>query len=171
MTSPASVALDDKYTLQEGRAYMSGVHALVRLPLMQKQRDAAAGLDTAGFISGYRGSPLGTYDVALNAARANLEAHGVLFQPGVNEDLAATALWGTQQVHLYDDATRDGVFGLWYGKGPGVDRSIDVLKHANLAGSAAHGGVLVLAGDDHACQSSTTAHQSEQVLADRKSVV
>ncbi|MFO1415638.1 MAG: indolepyruvate ferredoxin oxidoreductase family protein [Burkholderiales bacterium] len=144
---------------------MSGVHALVRLPLVQKQRDAAAGLNTAGFITGYRGSPLGTYDFALAAAQAHLAAHDVLFQPGVNEDLAATAIWGTQQVHLYDDATRDGVFGIWYGKGPGVDRSIDVLKHGNLAGSAANGGVLVLAGDDHACQSSTTAHQSEQVLA------
>ncbi len=165
MTSPAPIALDDKYTLAHGRAYMSGVHALVRLPLLQKARDAAAGLDTAGFISGYRGSPLGTYDVALNAARAHLDAHDVVFQAGVNEDLAATALWGTQQVHLYDDATRDGVFGIWYGKGPGVDRSIDVFKHANLAGTAANGGVLVLAGDDHACQSSTTAHQSEQVLA------
>ncbi len=163
-TTPAAIALDDKYTLAQGRAYMSGVHALVRLPLVQKQRDAAAGLDTAGFISGYRGSPLGTYDVALTHARAHLEAHDILFQPGVNEDLAATALWGTQQLALYDDATRDGVFGIWYGKGPGVDRSVDVLKHANLAGTAKHGGVLLLAGDDHVCQSSTTAHQSEQVL-------
>ena len=161
----AVVTLDDKYTLAAGRAYMSGVQALVRLPLLQKQRDAAAGLDTAGFISGYRGSPLGTYDVALAAARTHLAAHDIVFQPGVNEDLAATALWGTQQLGLYDDATRDGVFGIWYGKGPGVDRSIDVLKHANLAGTAPHGGVLALAGDDHACQSSTTAHQSEQVLA------
>jgi indolepyruvate ferredoxin oxidoreductase len=165
MSNPDSVALDDKYTLAQGRAYMSGVQALVRLPLLQKQRDAAAGLDTAGFISGYRGSPLGTYDFALAAARAHLAAHAIVFQPGVNEDLAATALWGTQQLGLYDDATRDGVFGIWYGKGPGVDRSIDVLKHANLAGTAKHGGVLLLAGDDHACQSSTTAHQSEQVLA------
>ena len=158
------VTLDDKYSLVSGRVYLSGVQALVRLPLMQRQRDAAAGLDTAGFITGYRGSPLGTYDNALAGARAHLDAHRITFRPGVNEDLAATALWGTQQVGLYDDRTCDGVFGIFYGKGPGVDRSTDVLKHANLAGTAPHGGVLLLAGDDHACQSSTTAHQSEQVL-------
>ena len=158
------VTLDDKYTLASGRVYLSGVQALVRLPMMQRQRDVAAGLDTAGFITGYRGSPLGTYDHALNAARGHLDAHRITFQPGVNEDLAATALWGTQQVGLYDDRTCDGVFGIFYGKGPGVDRSTDVLKHANLAGTAPHGGVLLLAGDDHACQSSTTAHQSEHVL-------
>ncbi|MBK9114081.1 MAG: indolepyruvate ferredoxin oxidoreductase family protein [Betaproteobacteria bacterium] len=158
------VTLDDKYTLESGRIYLSGVQALVRLPLLQHQRDAAAGLDTAGFITGYRGSPLGTYDSALNAARRHLDAHRIAFRPGVNEDLAATALWGTQQVGLYDDRTCDGVFGIFYGKGPGVDRSTDALKHANLAGTAPHGGVLLLAGDDHACQSSTTAHQSEQVL-------
>jgi indolepyruvate ferredoxin oxidoreductase len=164
MAPLSPVTLDDKYTLESGRIYLSGVQALVRLPLMQRQRDAAAGLDTAGFITGYRGSPLGTYDGALAAARAHLDAHRITFQPGVNEDLAATALWGTQQVGLYDDRTCDGVFGIFYGKGPGVDRSTDVLKHANLAGTAPHGGVLLLAGDDHACQSSTTAHQSEQVL-------
>ena len=131
-----AIALDDKYTHASGRAYMSGVQALVRLPLMQRQRDVAAGLNTAGFISGYRGSPLGTYDFALIAAREHLAAHDVIFQPGVNEDLAATALWGTQQIGLYDDATCDGVFGIWYGKGPGVDRSTDALKHANAAGTA-----------------------------------
>ncbi len=160
----AEVELDDKYTRASGRIYLSGVQALVRLPLMQRQRDVAAGLDTAGFISGYRGSPLGTYDSALLAARRHLDAHHVVFQPGVNEDLAATAIWGTQQLGLYDDATRDGVFAIWYGKGPGVDRSTDALKHANAAGTAKHGGVLLLAGDDHGCQSSTSAHQSEQVL-------
>ena len=164
MAPPHTVTLDDKYALASGRIYLSGVQALVRLPLMQRQRDAAAGLDTAGFITGYRGSPLGTYDGALAAARTHLDAHRITFQPGVNEDLAATALWGTQQVGLYDDRTCDGVFGIFYGKGPGVDRSTDVLKHANLAGTAPYGGVLLLAGDDHACQSSTTAHQSEQVL-------
>jgi len=158
------VTLDDKYLVESGRIFLTGVQALVRLPLMQRQRDAAAGLNTAGFISGYRGSPLGTYDNALLAARAHLERHHVTFQPGVNEDLAATAIWGTQQVNLFEDATVDGVFGIWYGKGPGVDRSTDALKHANAAGTSQHGGVLLLAGDDHGCQSSTSAHQSEQVL-------
>ncbi len=160
----AAVTLDDKYLVEAGRIYLTGVQALVRLPLMQRQRDAAAGLDTAGFISGYRGSPLGTYDNALVAAREHLAAHRITFVPGVNEDLAATALWGTQQVSLYDDATVEGVFGIWYGKGPGVDRSTDALKHANAAGTSRHGGVLLLAGDDHGCQSSTSAHQSEHVL-------
>ena len=166
-TSPppaGPVTLDDKYLVERGRIYLTGVQALVRLPLMQRQRDAAAGLDTAGFISGYRGSPLGTYDNALVAAREHLAKHRVTFVPGVNEDLAATSLWGTQQVNLYDDATVDGVFGIWYGKGPGVDRSTDALKHANAAGTSRHGGVLLLAGDDHGCQSSTSAHQSEHVL-------
>ena len=160
----AEVSLDDKYLRRSGRIYLTGVQALVRLPLMQRERDRAAGLNTAGFISGYRGSPLGTYDNALWAARKLLEANDITFQPGVNEDLAATALWGTQQVALQDDATVDGVFGIWYGKGPGVDRSTDPFKHANAAGTSRLGGVLVLAGDDHGCQSSTSAHQSEQVL-------
>ncbi|MBV9523587.1 MAG: indolepyruvate ferredoxin oxidoreductase family protein, partial [Alphaproteobacteria bacterium] len=160
----ADTTLDDKYVRETGRVYLNGVQALVRLPLMQRQRDIAAGLDTAGFISGYRGSPLGTYDYALWSARRFLDENRIKFQPGVNEDLAATAVWGSQQVNLYDSATVDGVFGIWYGKGPGVDRSTDVLKHANAAGTSPHGGVLVLAGDDHGCQSSTLAHQSEQVL-------
>ena len=158
------VSLEDKYTVQEGRVYLSGTQALVRLPLMQKARDTAAGLNTAGFISGYRGSPLGAYDQALWQARHHLKQHGIVFQPGVNEDLAATSCWGTQQVNLYPDATHDGVFSIWYGKGPGVDRSMDVLKHANAAGTSPHGGVLVLAGDDHAAKSSTVAHQSEHDL-------
>jgi len=160
----ASVTLDDKYTMARGRAYMSGTQALVRLPMMQKARDREAGLDTAGFVSGYRGSPLGGVDLALWKAKKHLADHDIVFQPGVNEDLAATAVWGTQQVNLYPTATRDGVFGMWYGKGPGVDRSIDVLKHANSAGTSKHGGVLVLAGDDHAAKSSSVAHQSEHVL-------
>ena len=164
LSRSGKVSLEDKYTVEEGRVYLSGTQALVRLPLMQKARDAAAGLNTAGFISGYRGSPLGAYDQALWQARQHLKQHDIVFQPGVNEDLAATSCWGTQQVNLYPDATHDGVFSIWYGKGPGVDRSMDVLKHANAAGSSRHGGVLVLAGDDHAAKSSTVAHQSEHNL-------
>jgi indolepyruvate ferredoxin oxidoreductase len=160
----ATVTLDDKYTLSSGRVYLSGVQALVRLPMMQRERDRAAGLNTGGFISGYRGSPLGVYDYALWQARQFLKQHNIHFQPGVNEDLAATSVWGSQQVNLFPRASVDGVFALWYGKGPGVDRSTDALKHGNAAGSARHGGVLVLTGDDHGCQSSTLAHQSEQVL-------
>ncbi|MDP1632693.1 MAG: indolepyruvate ferredoxin oxidoreductase family protein [Caulobacter sp.] len=162
---PQAVSLDDKYALESGRAFMSGVQALVRLPLMQAARDRAAGLKTAGFISGYRGSPLGTYDDALGKARSFLAAAGVRFQPGINEDLAATSLWGTQQVALLPERTVEGVFGIWYGKGPGVDRSADVFKHANAAGTSPHGGVLAVMGDDHGCQSSTLPHQSEQIMA------
>ena len=160
-----TISLDDKYTLDHGRAFMSGVQALVRLPMLQQQRDRAAGLDTAGFISGYRGSPLGTYDQALWAAQKHLAEHHVVFQPGVNEELAATAVWGTQQLDLFPQTSKhDGVFGLWYGKGPGVDRCIDVFKHANMAGTARHGGVLAIAGDDHVAKSSTAAHQSDHVF-------
>ena len=157
----AAVSLDDKYAAWTGEVYLTGTQALVRLPMMQHLRDKAAGLDTACLISGYRGSPLGNFDRALWQARQFLEKHGVRFQPGVNEDLAATALWGSQQVGLFPGARQDGVFGVWYGKGPGVDRTIDVFKHANNAGTAPHGGVIALAGDDHVCASSTTAHQSE----------
>ncbi|MCX4166137.1 MULTISPECIES: indolepyruvate ferredoxin oxidoreductase family protein [Paraburkholderia] len=160
----SSVTLDDKYTLERGRAYMSGIQALVRLPMLQQERDKAAGLNTAGFISGYRGSPLGGLDLSLWKAKQHLAAHQVVFQPGVNEDLAATAVWGSQQVNLYPSARYDGVFSMWYGKGPGVDRSGDVFKHGNSAGSSKHGGVLVLAGDDHAAKSSTLAHQSEHMF-------
>jgi indolepyruvate ferredoxin oxidoreductase len=160
----SSVTLDDKYTLERGRAYMSGIQALVRLPMLQQERDKAAGLNTAGFISGYRGSPLGGLDLALWKAKQHLASHQIVFQPGVNEDLAATAVWGSQQVNLYPSAKHDGVFSMWYGKGPGVDRSGDVLKHGNSAGSSRHGGVLVLAGDDHAAKSSTLAHQSEHLF-------
>jgi indolepyruvate ferredoxin oxidoreductase len=160
----AQVTLDDKYTLSSGRIYLSGVQALVRLPLLQRQRDQAAGLNTGGFISGYRGSPLGVYDNALWQARRHLKQHNIHFQPGINEDLAATAVWGTQQVNLFPSAAVDGVFALWYGKGPGVDRSTDALKHGNSAGTSPHGGVIAIAGDDHGCQSSTLAHQSEHIF-------
>ena len=160
-----TVTLDDKYALACGRAFMSGVQALVRLPMLQRQRDALAGLNTAGFISGYRGSPLGGYDQALWAAKKHLAANQIVFQPGVNEELAATAVWGTQQLDLYPESKKfDGVFGLWYGKGPGVDRCSDVFKHATMAGTARHGGVLAIAGDDHMSKSSTVAHQSDHIF-------
>jgi len=144
--------------------YLTGVQALVRLPLLQRERDLAAGLSTAGFVSGYRGSPLGTYDLALWQARAHLEEHHVRFEPGVNEDLAATAVWGTQQANLHPGPKYDGVFAIWYGKGPGVDRSCDALKHGNYAGTAPRGGVLALCGDDPGAKSSSIAHQSEHAL-------
>ena len=160
----AEVSLDDKYSAESGQVFLTGTQALVRLPMMQYQRDRAAELDTACFISGYRGSPLGNFDKALWQAKQFLERQNIHFQPGVNEDLAATSLWGTQQINLAGDGKHDGVFGIWYGKGPGVDRSIDVFKHANLAGTAPHGGVLAFAGDDHVCASSTTANQSEYDL-------
>jgi len=163
-TATAPVTLDDKYTLERGRIYITGIQALVRLPMMQRQRDRRAGLDTGGFISGYRGSPLGMYDNALWRAGTFLKENNVHFQPGVNEDLAATAVWGSQQVGLFPGAKVDGVFAIWYGKGPGVDRSADPIKHGNAAGAARHGGVLLLMGDDHGCQSSTLPHQSEQIL-------
>ena len=162
----ASVRLDDKYVLDEGRALMTGAQALVRLPLVQRRRDLAAGLNTGGFISGYRGSPLGGYDQQLWAARRHLEEHHVVFRPGLNEDLAATSVWGTQQSGFFGDAKYDGVFGIWYGKGPGVDRCGDAFKHANLFGTHPHGGVIALAGDDHVAKSSTTAHQSEFAFVD-----
>jgi indolepyruvate ferredoxin oxidoreductase len=156
-----SVTLDDKYLLDSGRIYLTGTQALVRLPMMQRQRDQAAGLNTAGYISGYRGSPLGAFDQALWQAKRFIKNNHIEFQPGTNEDLAATALWGTQQIHLYPGARYDGVFGMWYGKGPGVDRSGDALKHANYAGTSKHGGIMAMAGDDHMAKSSTVAHQSE----------
>ncbi|MFZ1428618.1 MAG: indolepyruvate ferredoxin oxidoreductase family protein [Geminicoccaceae bacterium] len=161
----AQVGLDDRYALEQGRVLMTGIQALVRLPMLQRQRDRAAGLDTAGFISGYRGSPLGGLDQALWRARKFLDRNQIVFQPGINEDLAATAVWGSQQVGLFPGAKHDGVFALWYGKGPGVDRSLDVLKHGNHAGTSRHGGVLVVAGDDHAAKSSTLPHQSDHVFA------
>jgi indolepyruvate ferredoxin oxidoreductase len=158
------VALDDKYARFEGRVFLTGIQALVRLPLLQRRRDRAAGHRTAGFISGYRGSPLGGYDIALWAAKKHLDAHDIVFQPGINEDLAATAVWGSQQVGLLPDPKQQGVFGLWYGKGPGVDRSGDVLKHASYAGTPPLGGAIALCGDDHGARSSTLAHQSDLAL-------
>src|SRR4051812_4754903 len=162
--SALPISLEDKYTLASGRVYMNGTQALVRLAMMQRERDLAAGLNTAGFISGYRGSPLGGFDQALWKAKGHLKDHHIHFTPGVNEELAATAVWGSQQVALFEGAKYDGVFAMWYGKGPGVDRSGDVFKHANAAGTAKHGGVLLLAGGDHACKSSTPPHQSEHAF-------
>ncbi len=159
-----SVTLDDKYTLESGRIYLTGVQALTLLPMLQRRRDRAAGLDTAGYVSGYRGSPLGGLDQTLWQAKKHLDRHHVVFQPGINEDLAATALWGTQQLNLFPGAKYQGVFGLWYGKGPGVDRCGDVFKHANSAGTSRFGGVIAVAGDDHAARSSTVAHQSEHAF-------
>lgn len=157
----AEISLADKYQQEDGIVFMSGNQALVRLPLQQRMRDRAAGLRTAGFISGYRGSPLGRYDMELWQASAQLREQNIHFQPGVNEDLAATAVWGSQLVPVLPKPRYEGVFGIWYGKGPGVDRSGDALKHANAAGTSPLGGVLALAGDDHAAKSSTQAHQSD----------
>ncbi|MDE2604288.1 MAG: indolepyruvate ferredoxin oxidoreductase family protein [Burkholderiales bacterium] len=161
-----TVTLDDKYSLDVGRAFMSGIQALVKLPMLQRQRDAVQGKNTAGFISGYRGSPLGGYDQALWKAKKYLQAQNIVFQPGVNEELAATALWGTQQLGFAPAGTNkfDGVFGIWYGKGPGVDRCSDVFKHANMAGTTPFGGVIAVAGDDHVAKSSTAAHQSDHIF-------
>ncbi|GGA80903.1 indolepyruvate ferredoxin oxidoreductase [Arenimonas soli] len=153
--------LESKYTREEGRIYLSGVQALVRLPLMQQMRDRAAGINTAGFISGYRGSPLGGFDLELWRARKHLQASAIEFTPGLNEDLGATMVWGSQQTNLFQGAKYDGVFSMWYGKGPGVDRCGDVFKHGNAAGTSKLGGVLALAADDHACRSSTLPHGSE----------
>ena len=155
------VDLDSKYTLESGRIFVTGPQALVRLLLLQRQRDQLAGLNTAGFVSGYRGSPLGALDLSLWKAEKFLDRAHIKFQPGLNEDLAATSIWGSQQVTMYRGAKVDGVFAMWYGKGPGVDRCGDVFKHANMAGTSKHGGVLVLAGDDHAAKSSTMPHQSD----------
>jgi len=165
--SPAIDFLDNDYTLEhkytrtDGRIYLSGVQALVRLPLMQRLRDEAAGLNTAGFISGYRGSPLGGFDLELWRAKQHLAEARVKFVPGLNEDLGATMVWGTQQTNLFPGAKVQGVYSMWYGKGPGVDRCGDVFKHANAAGTSVHGGVLALAADDHNCRSSTLPHGSE----------
>lgn len=158
------VSLDDKYALDTARAYMTGIEALVRLPMLQQQRDRRAGLNTAGFISGYRGSPVGGVDQAMWKAEPWLKRHNIHFQAGLNEDLAATSVWGSQQTNLFAGARYDGVFGMWYGKGPGVDRSMDVIKHANAFGTSRYGGVLAVAGDDHACKSSTLPHQSEHMF-------
>ncbi|WP_343730525.1 indolepyruvate ferredoxin oxidoreductase family protein [Duganella sp.] len=164
-SSLTSVSLDDKYTSTKGTIFLSGIQALVRLPMMQQVRDKMVGLNTAGFISGYRGSPLGGLDENLWKAKPHLEAHNVQFVPGVNEDLAATAVWGSQQVDLIGESKYDGVFAMWYGKGPGVDRCGDVFKHMNHAGTSKHGGVLLVAGDDHGAYSSTLPHQSDHIFS------
>jgi indolepyruvate ferredoxin oxidoreductase len=160
------VSLDDKYDLTKSPVFVTGYQALIRLCLMQKERDRQAGLNTAGYISGYRGSPLGGLDQQFMRAKRFLAPNDILFQAGLNEDLAATALWGTQAAELRGEGKFDGVFGIWYGKGPGVDRTGDVFRHANFAGSSKHGGVLALMGDDHTAESSTTAHQSEYHFVD-----
>jgi indolepyruvate ferredoxin oxidoreductase len=160
------VTLNDKWELDSGRVYLTGSQALARIPMMQAQRDKRQGLNTAGFISGYRGSPLGGFDKTLWQAKKYLATHNIYFQPGINEDLGATSVWGSQQVNVFDGAKYDGVFGLWYGKGPGVDRTGDVLKHANAFGTSEFGGVLAVAGDDHACKSSTLPHQSDYAFVD-----
>jgi len=160
------VHIDDKYTVEDGRIFVTGIQALVRLPMLQHQRDLRAGRRTAGYITGYRGSPLGALDQQVLRAKEYLDAHDITFHAAVNEDLAATALWGAQQAELSGEGRYDGVFGMWYGKGPGVDRSGDALRHANLAGSSPLGGVLVLTGDDHTCESSTTCNQSEPAMMD-----
>ena len=166
MTSTNPVSLDDKYDLAKDRIFVTGYQALIRLCLMQKERDRRAGLNTAGFITGYRGSPLGGLDQQFMRNGRQLAANDIKFQAGLNEDLAATALWGTQQAELRGEGKFDGVFGMWYGKGPGVDRCGDVFRHANFAGTSKHGGVLALMGDDHTAESSTTAHQSEYHFVD-----
>ncbi|WP_398479141.1 indolepyruvate ferredoxin oxidoreductase family protein [Tardiphaga sp.] len=158
------ISLDQKYTQGSGHIFLTGIQALVRLPMAQVRRDRAEGLNTSAFVTGYRGSPLGGYDQQLMAARKHLDQYGIKFQPGVNEDLAATAIWGTQQLNLSPGANYDGITGIWYGKGPGVDRCGDVFRHGNAAGSAAHGGVLCLAGDDHGAKSSTVPHQSDHAF-------
>ena len=155
------VRLSDRFDLTKSPVLLNGTQALVRLMLTQAARDKAAGLNTAGYVTGYRGSPLGAVDLQMARARKELDAAGVLFREGLNEDLAATALWGSQQAELRGAGKYDGVFGLWYGKGPGVDRSGDVMRHANMAGSSPHGGVLMAMGDDHTGESSTTLHQSD----------
>ncbi|MEO1471734.1 MAG: indolepyruvate ferredoxin oxidoreductase family protein, partial [Pseudomonadota bacterium] len=160
------VRLSDRFDLDRSPVLLSGTQALVRATLMQAARDRAAGHDTAGFVTGYRGSPVGAVDFTFRQAAREAAAAGVRFQEGLNEDLAATALWGTQQAALRGEGRHAGVFGLWYGKGPGVDRSGDAFRHANLSGTAALGGVLAVMGDDHTCESSTTCHQSDFAMVD-----
>ena len=160
------VSLDDRFDLGTSPVLLNGTQALVRLMLMQKARDRAAGLDTAGYVTGYRGSPLGAVDMQMTRAERWLREADIRFEAGLNEDLAATALWGTQQAELRGEGRYDGVFGLWYGKGPGVDRSGDVMRHANMAGTAPHGGVVMAMGDDHTGESSTVCHQSDWAMVD-----
>ena len=161
-----SVQLADRYDLEKKHVFITGTQAVVRLTLMQKERDRRAGLNTGGYVTGYRGSPIGGLDLAMWKEQNRLKQNDIIFEPAINEDLAATALWGAQQAEMRGEGKYDGVFGVWYGKGPGVDRSGDVLRHANLAGTSKNGGVLTLMGDDHTAESSTTAHQSEFHLLD-----
>ncbi len=161
-----TVTLDDKFALDQTRQLLTGTQAIVRLMLTQRARDVKAGLNTAGYVTGYRGSPIASLEAAMLRARGLLEPHHIKFMAGLNEDLAATALWGSQQAELRGEGKYDGVFGMWYGKGPGVDRTGDVFRHANHAGTSKHGGVLALMGDDHTCESSTSAHQSEFAFVD-----
>ncbi|MEM9576125.1 MAG: indolepyruvate ferredoxin oxidoreductase family protein [Pseudomonadota bacterium] len=160
------ITLNDRYDLETSTVLLNGTQALVRLMLMQKARDRAAGVNTAGLVTGYRGSPLGAVDMQMQRALKPLTENDITFQPGLNEDLAATALWGSQQAELRGEGKFDGVFGLWYGKGPGVDRTGDVMRHANMAGSSTYGGVLMAMGDDHTGESSTVLHQSEMAMVD-----
>ncbi|MCB1346766.1 MAG: indolepyruvate ferredoxin oxidoreductase family protein, partial [Rhodobacteraceae bacterium] len=160
------VSLDDKFDLEKSPILLNGTQALVRLMLQQRARDAAAGLNTAGYVTGYRGSPLGAVDLQMARAEPFLRAAQVTFQPGMNEDLAATAIWGSQQAELRGEGRYDGVFALWYGKGPGIDRSGDVMKHANMAGTSPKGGVIMAMGDDHTGESSTVLHQSDWAMID-----
>jgi indolepyruvate ferredoxin oxidoreductase len=162
----AEVTLDDKFLLQDGRVFITGVQALVRILIDRRRLDAKAGLKTAGFLSGYRGSPLGGLDQQAHRAEAHLKANDIVFKEGLNEDLAATAVWGSQQANLFPGALYDGVFGMWYGKAPGVDRTGDAFKHANFAGTWPKGGVVAVAGDDHSCKSSTLPSQSEFAFQD-----
>ena len=155
------ISLQDKYTKREGRIFLTGIQALVRLPLIQSQLDQKNNLNTAGFISGYKGSPLGGYDLELSRAEQYLKEFSIHHQPGLNEELGATAVWGSQQGEFHGRGKKDGVFGIWYGKGPGMDRTMDVFKHANAAGVSKYGGVLAVAGDDHGAKSSTLPHQSD----------
>ncbi len=164
--STQEITLNDRFDLNSHQVLLNGTQALVRLMLIQKARDRAAGLNTAGYVTGYRGSPLGAVDMQMNRAAKWLSAADVLFKEGLNEDLAATALWGSQQAELRGEGKFDGVFGLWYGKGPGVDRSGDVMRHANMAGTSRHGGVIMAMGDDHTGESSTVLHQSEWAMVD-----
>ncbi|WP_413718650.1 indolepyruvate ferredoxin oxidoreductase family protein [Silicimonas sp. MF1-12-2] len=164
--STRDVTLHDKYDLTQSSVLLNGTQALVRLMLMQSARDKAAGLSTAGYVTGYRGSPLGAVDQQMMKAKSDLEASDIVFQAGLNEDLAATAVWGTQQAQLRGEGRYDGVFALWYGKGPGVDRSGDAIRHANMAGTSPYGGVLMAMGDDHTGESSTTCHQSDWAVVD-----
>ena len=162
----SGASLSEKFDLGVARQLLTGTQAVVRLMLMQRARDVAAGLNTAGYVTGYRGSPIAGLEGAFQRVGTLLAKNDLVFQSGLNEDLAATAVWGTQQAELRGDAKYDGVFAIWYGKGPGVDRTGDVFRHANHAGTSKNGGVLALMGDDHTCESSTSAHQSEFAMVD-----